>query len=480
MELNYLLENATNLKKQLDELRPIDIEVEQRILQKIRLDWNYHSNHIEGCQLSFGETKALILFGMTAQQKPLQDHLEISGHNEAVKWIEEVVKEKYPLTETFIRQLHEIILVKDSYKDAETPTGKRVKRKIQVGSYKTVSNHVKTKTGEMFYFATPEETPAMMKELMDWYNQQKTKEKINPIVFAAEFHYKFIRIHPFDDGNGRLARLLMNCIIMQYGYPPAIIKTDDKENYYTALRQADTNSFEPFYAYITQNVIASLELMIKGAKGESIEEPDDIDKEIALLEQRISGIGNKIETIKSKKALQDFWDRDLKKITSNFIKINQKLSKFYINLLFSYKHIVSIVDMDKFGMPYENDYGELATCGVNMETNFTETDFEEKAIAVLKESIDYIENGDDENLNYLHLICDFKTFNRTSIKEFNYTQILKIEFLKTHYIISNMAGESYSVLYHKEISVDLMNELLKKDIKAHLTYIQGRLDDNEK
>ncbi|WP_367388498.1 hypothetical protein [Lewinella sp. LCG006] len=101
---------ATSLKKQLDLLRPLSKEEELRIMQKFRLDWNYHSNHLEGNTLSYGETRALILFNITAQGKPLKDHLEITGHNEAVLWILEVVKDDRPLTETFIRELHKLIL----------------------------------------------------------------------------------------------------------------------------------------------------------------------------------------------------------------------------------------------------------------------------------------------------------------------------------------------------------------------------------
>lgn len=110
MDLLQLLTQAQNLKTELDQYRPLPAETEARILQKLRLDWNYHSNHIEGGRLSYGETKALLLFGITAQGKPLKDHLEISGHDDAIKWIEEVVRNEYPLVESFIRQLHEVIL----------------------------------------------------------------------------------------------------------------------------------------------------------------------------------------------------------------------------------------------------------------------------------------------------------------------------------------------------------------------------------
>jgi Fic family protein len=282
------LKRATTLKKELDGFRPLTTEAEQRIMQKFRLDWNYHSSHIEGNSLTYGETKALILFGQTAQAKPLKDHLEMSGHDEAIKTIEEVLKQERPLNENFIRELHEIIL-KEPYKVATiTPDGNPTTKIIKIGQYKSTPNHVKTVTGEIFRFALPEETPAKMHDLMTWYTENINKKDIDPILFATEFHYKFIRIHPFDDGNGRIARLLMNFILMQKGYPPAIIKTEDKRNYFSALQQADSGHLEYFFNYISEQVIHSLEIMIKGAKGESIDEPEDIDKEIELFKFQLA------------------------------------------------------------------------------------------------------------------------------------------------------------------------------------------------
>ena len=286
--------NALELKNELDSLRPIDKEKEAIIMQKFRLDWNYHSNHLEGNTLTYGETKALILFGITAQGKPLKDTLEITGHNEAINWVIDLVKGERPLTENFIRELHSLLL-KDSYKESKNADGIIVPRKISAGKYKTTTNHVETVTGEIFYFATPEETPAKMFDLLNWYNQKIKEENVNPILLAAEFHYRFIRIHPFDDGNGRTARILMNFILMQFGFPPVIIKTEDKANYFAALQMADAGNREAFVNYIAQNLVRSLEIMIAGAKGENIEEDDDLDKEIALLEQRLKFSNNKIK-----------------------------------------------------------------------------------------------------------------------------------------------------------------------------------------
>jgi Fic family protein len=313
---------ALHLKSELDALRPMDKEQEDRIMQKFRLDWNYHSNHLEGNSLTYGETKALILFGVTAPGKPLKDTLEIKGHNEAINWVLEMIQGDRPLTENFIRELHSLLL-QDSYKESKNAKGEIVPRKITVGQYKTSPNHVQTVTGEIFYFATPEETPAKMTELLEWYKEKASEKEVNPILVAAEFHYKFIRIHPFDDGNGRTARILMNFILMQFGFPPVIIKTEDKANYFAALQMADAGNIESFVTYIAQNLNRSLEIMIAGANGENIEEDDDLDKQIALLEQRLENTYVKVKMSKELTLLS------ISSLLDVFIKKNLKFKNLY-------------------------------------------------------------------------------------------------------------------------------------------------------
>ena len=332
------LTNAEDLKNQLDNLRPLNQEAEARIMQKFRLDWNYHSNHLEGNSLSYGETKALILFGLTAQGKPLEDHIEMSDHNTVLERLIEVTRGEYPLTETFIRDIHKLLFnrVTDLKTMAETPDGKSTSRVIEIGKYKTMPNHAKTKTGETFYFATPEETPAKMYDLIEWFRKEKDKPDVNPIILAALFHYRFIRIHPFDDGNGRVARILMNFILMQFGYPPVIIKTEDKENYYAVLRLADADELEPFIEHIAQNLVRSLEIMIKGAKGESIEEPDDLDKELALLEQHFLNLKKITPNTKNPITLIEFFDITVFALIFQLLDMCKKFDRFYHNKSFNF------------------------------------------------------------------------------------------------------------------------------------------------
>ena len=137
MELKKILQRIDNLRVELDELRPLDATQEAQILQKIRLDWNYHSNNLEGNTLTFGETKALILFGITANGKPLREHDEIVGHDEAIKWILEIIKEDRPLSEMFIRELHKLILKAPYKSKAKTPDGQPTTKTINIGVYKS-------------------------------------------------------------------------------------------------------------------------------------------------------------------------------------------------------------------------------------------------------------------------------------------------------------------------------------------------------
>ncbi len=251
-----ILQQVDQLKAEIDALRPIDEAQERQIMQKFRLEWTYHSNAIEGNSLTFGETKAFLLHGITAAGRPFRDYVEMRGHHQAIDALLAIIRQQEPLTESTVRELHKIILVEPYDMPAQTASGQRVTRRITPGNYKTMPNHVQTSTGEMHYYASPEETPARMAELLAWYRQ--TDE--HPLKVAATFHYKFVKIHPFDDGNGRLARLLMNLILMQDGFPPAIIRIDAKENYFFALEKADADDdLELFINFVGNSLLKSLE-----------------------------------------------------------------------------------------------------------------------------------------------------------------------------------------------------------------------------
>jgi Fic family protein len=403
---------------------------------------------LEGNSLTYGETKALILFGLTAQGKPLKDHFEITGHDEAVKWIEDIVKQERPLTESFIRELRTLLLQKSYEVDAITPDGKPTKRRIEIGQYKSAPNHVLTKTGEIFRFATPEETPAKMYDLMGWFREKQANSNTEPVLLAAEFHYRFIRIHPFDDGNGRTARLLMNFILMQYGYPPVIIKTEDKENYFNVLRLADAGNIEPFVNYIAENLSRSLEIMIKGAKGESIEEPDDLDKEIALLEQKLKGIGNSVEAVQSVDTMTQIYDDSFNRLAKKFIKESEKFDKFYLK-----KDTIFLSD----GEWTKNSILEM----------------------------DYFLNIFSSNINYnpknLGFQFKFEAINHLKLTDVVFYTGLKIEFQYAHYYIVNIEFGSretktyFKKPYSEQLTDEEISLIVNTEMKRHTAFIEDKI-----
>lgn len=280
--LNYI----DQLSATYNSLLPMSPENQRRWDKKVRLEFNYNSNHIEGNTLTYGETELLLLFDETHGSRPMRDYEEMKAHDVAFQKIKEWATDtETPLTEQDIKNLNQIILVQPFWKDAITPDGQPTRRQIIVGNYKTQPNSVRLPNGELFEYTAPQEVPIKMQELMEWYRDEQTT--LHPVTLAAMFHYKFVCIHPFDDGNGRVSRLLMNYVLLAHKLPPVVIKSSDKQNYLHALHLADTGQYEAFIRYIAEQVVSSLEMAIKAAKGESIEEPDDLDKEIALLTRQL-------------------------------------------------------------------------------------------------------------------------------------------------------------------------------------------------
>lgn len=281
-------------------LQPLKPEDQSRLDRKFMLEFNYNSNHIEGNTLTYGQTELLLLFDKVEKETNMKDLEEMKAHNVCLKMMQTEAADKgKPLTETFIRQLHLIMLREDYVCYSQLPDGTNTSYTVHAGVYKTRPNSVITVTGERFEYASPEETPALMADLVNWYNEAEAKAELSPIELASVFHYRYIRIHPFEDGNGRIARLLVNYILARHNYPMIVVKSKDKKSYLTALNRCDVNvglvpsdgahadleQLSAFVDYMSGCLETALEVCIKAAKGESIEEDDDVDKELLLLAQ---------------------------------------------------------------------------------------------------------------------------------------------------------------------------------------------------
>ncbi|NIG52480.1 Fic family protein [Chitinophaga sp. Cy-1792] len=275
------ISKINELVEKLWSLQPIKAEFQERINRKVRLEFNYNSNHIEGNTLTYGETKLLFMFDKTTGNHDLREYEEMKAHDVAFELVKEMAADKErPLSESSIRHLHEVLLVRPYWRDAVTGSGEPSRKQIQIGVYKTAPNHVKLLDGTIFHYASPEDTPAMMAEMINWYRMEEEAGELHPLQLAALLHYRFVRIHPFDDGNGRLSRLLMNYVLLRANYPPAIIKSADKKNYLFALNQADVGDLDTFVQYVGEQLIWSLELYIDGANGGMLDELEELKEVI--------------------------------------------------------------------------------------------------------------------------------------------------------------------------------------------------------
>lgn len=280
--MNQDFARADSLKAEWDALQPLSPENDARLWKKLRLEWNYHSNHIEGNTLTYGETELLLIHGQTTGTHQLRDYEEMKAHDLGIAHIRILAAEERVIGETDIRDLNKIILKEPFWKEAITDDGQPTRKHVIPGDYKSSSNNVRTTTGEIFAFSSPEETPAKMHDLVEWLRKSLESRTLHPIELVAKLHHEFVLIHPFDDGNGRVARLLVNYLLLRLRYPPLIVKSDDKAGYLTALRQADAGDLPALTSYLVARCEWSLGLGIRAAKGEPIDELSDVEKEIAL------------------------------------------------------------------------------------------------------------------------------------------------------------------------------------------------------
>lgn len=294
------MESLEELYKKWLSLQPITREYENRLNQKFMLEFNYNSNHIEGNTLTYGQTELLLLFGKVSDPADMKELEEMKAHNVCLRMIKEEAISDRPMTEYFIKNLHRILLREDYSVKHEDNKGNAYTYTIHAGKYKTRPNSVRTITDEIFEYASPEETAALMGDLIQWYNDAEKVGTLNPIQLASIFHYRYIRIHPFEDGNGRIARLMMNFILLRHHYPMVIVKAESKKRYLDCLNQCDikvgsvpsvgvnatVEQLGPFIKYMESCLIDSLKLCLKAAHGEYLDE-EDLDKELALIDRKI-------------------------------------------------------------------------------------------------------------------------------------------------------------------------------------------------
>lgn len=238
MHEHKYFKNLNTLKQKLDSYRPLPVAVVKNLHEDLILQWTYNSNAIEGNTLTLKETR-VVLEGITVGGKTMREHLEAINHREAILYVEEIVKNKEVFSLRQIKEIHSLILKNIDDDNAG------VWRNVNV----TISGAEHIPPDFLH-------VPEAMEAFLAWYDEESTE--LHPVELAAIAHCDLVKIHPFIDGNGRTARLLMNLELMKHGFPAAVLPVSIRLKYYEALDKAHVNDdFDPFLELTCSLVEAS-------------------------------------------------------------------------------------------------------------------------------------------------------------------------------------------------------------------------------
>lgn len=212
-----------------------------------RIDITYTSNAIEGNTLTAGETALVLEKGITIAGKPLRDHLEAVDHANALNWVLDIAARDVTITEADIRNLHALVVATSKPEIA--------------GRYADLARFVNTNKG-VFHFPSPLEVPALMRDFANWLGESGNTPEI-----AFEAHRRLVAIHPFNDGNGRTARLLMNLVLARAGFPPIAVRPEDRPDYIAALEAGQSGKGnEAFDALLYRRLSQTLDIYLGAAR----------------------------------------------------------------------------------------------------------------------------------------------------------------------------------------------------------------------
>jgi Fic family protein len=242
------LRKALGIKlKKLNAMRPLPPTVLAHMREKFEVDMTYNSNAIEGNRLSLRETWLVLTKGITVRGKSVKEHLEATNHREAIELLERLADSRKEITEADVLGLHAVILDKIDPNNA--------------GFYRHESVFIQ---GSNLHLPKWGNVPELMKNV---YRQLNDKSKgVKAVYSAIAVHHDMARIHPFVDGNGRLARLLMNLRLMRAGFPPTILRKEERRAYYSALEKADGGDFRALAMLIGKDIERAMDSYIEAAE----------------------------------------------------------------------------------------------------------------------------------------------------------------------------------------------------------------------
>ena len=248
-ELEKILKKIDKKKAKIDKARPIPRIIVDKLSEYFTVEWTYNSNAIEGNTMTRQETMLILKEGLTISGKSMREHLEVTNHKNAIDYLNELLTKVEPITQKDVLSIHALILEGINNKYA--------------GKLRDVEVYI---TGSAHDCPKPDKLNGLMLEFSKWLATAQEAKTLHPVRFAAQAHFKLVDIHPFIDGNGRTARLLMNLILMKYGYPIAIFEceTTKRKEYYSALQLGHEKNLLPFEIMVAKYVGATADKYIGG------------------------------------------------------------------------------------------------------------------------------------------------------------------------------------------------------------------------
>ena len=263
--MDDLLKKLTEKKKKLDGFRPLPFALVNNLEEWFKVELTYTSNAIEGNTLTRKETALVVEKGITVRGKTLQEHLEAINHAEAIDFIKELVsKKRKDLTKREVLDIHALILKKIDDDNA--------------GRYRNIEVRI---SGSNIILPDPIKVPELMEGFFNWLH---SKNMEHPAKIAADAHFKLVSVHPFSDGNGRTARLLLNLLLMQKGYPPALVRKEDRDLYIDSIEKGQlSEDFDDYYKVIYRAIDRSLDIYLEAVEGKT--------PKTAVVQKRLLKIG---------------------------------------------------------------------------------------------------------------------------------------------------------------------------------------------
>ncbi len=249
--MDDILKRLTAKKQKLDGFRPLSSALVNNLQEWFKIELTYTSNAIEGNTLNRKETALVVEEGITVRGKTLKEHLEAINHADAMDFIQGLVeKKRKDITQRDVLDIHALILKKIDDENA--------------GRYRNVAVRIR---GADVILPNPMKVSELMDEFFSWLHNKNTN---HPVTIAADAHLKFVSIHPFVDGNGRTARLLLNLLLMQTGYPPALVRKEDRDIYIDSIEKAQLrNNLDDYYHVIYRAIDRSLDIYLDAVEGKT-------------------------------------------------------------------------------------------------------------------------------------------------------------------------------------------------------------------